>query len=42
MPDVFLTFGLGDIDKSTALKWNGYEYGEINFDPSFNPATPRA
>jgi len=37
-----MAWGLGELDKSNADRWDGDVYGEISFDNEFNPATPNA
>jgi hypothetical protein len=41
-PKVYMTWGIGELDTSTAEKWDDEVYGEISFDDEFNPATPAA
>jgi len=35
-------WGLGDIDREGESKCNGDDFGTINFDENFNPATVKA
>lgn len=42
LPAVYVAWGLGDIDKETAERWDSDEYGEIQFDPNFKMASAEA
>ena len=39
MPDVFIYWGAGDIDRTGENIWDSEFIGQISFDPNFNPAS---
>ena len=39
MPDVFIYWGAGEIDRTGENIWDSEFIGQMSFDPNFNPAS---